>query len=265
MSKDEKFNLGDALKAGDITLIRLNMHSSWIHALRDERSPEYKFTYLHIAVRANQLPSVKYLVEAGFDVNAKADNGSTPLYWALAYFAEDRNTKGPERDTSIFKYLLDNGADTTIKSKLKSGRIYSIEELLESPSYVVNNKMRAKLQQIAAPYIEASRKVQSNTQATVDTSSEESSPNITPDATPNTSRRESKTEEPTVAKSWQGDYTGAGSPPVPSPSFLDQIISALSSSPRPEPSAGYRQLVTNSKAGNSNESAPLIGSSKKTR
>jgi hypothetical protein len=269
MSKDKEFNLREALRAGDITLIRLNMHFSWIDALRNERFQKGK-TYLHLAVMDNQLPSVQYLVEAGFDVNAQADNGSTPLHWALSYFAEDRNTEGPLKDTSIFEYLLEKGADPTIKRSFQSEETYSIEDILEWSGYVKNNKMRAKLQQIAAPYIEASRKAQSNAEAMIDTSSSEgSSLSTTPNITPPTSRRESKTEEPTVGKSWQGDFSGTGSPPVPSPSLWSQITSTFSSNPRPQPlpktSGGYTQLVTTSKAGNSNESAPLIGSSKKTR
>ena len=60
------------------------------------------------AIRTNVLELVKYCVEQGDDVNAKDDEGNTPLHSAASnYFAVE-----------VLKYLIFQGADVTLRRKV---------------------------------------------------------------------------------------------------------------------------------------------------
>ena len=55
------------------------------------------------AIEANNLAEVDRLIEAGADVNARGEGNLTPLLWAF-----------PLKDPSIFKRLLESGADPNV-------------------------------------------------------------------------------------------------------------------------------------------------------
>jgi ankyrin repeat protein len=55
------------------------------------------------AARHGNLEAVKYLVERGADVNAKDNDGKTPLMWAAEYDGE--------KGLNVVEYLIRHGAD----------------------------------------------------------------------------------------------------------------------------------------------------------
>ena len=70
------------------------------------RAQEYEDTPLHAAARDDDLTRVRSLVEAGAAVDARSNNGSTPLMFAAA------NSTTPE----IVQLLLDKGANALLKN-----------------------------------------------------------------------------------------------------------------------------------------------------
>ncbi len=83
----------------------------------DVRRSDTDETPLHcISARARGDSSIRYLVNAGFDVNAQDNNGWTPVMKCCAV----KYSLGSYRDdnqTSDFKSLLQLGADLSIKNK----------------------------------------------------------------------------------------------------------------------------------------------------
>lgn len=87
-------------------------------------------TPLHIAVYANKIKVVEYLIQRGADVNTKAGDGDTPLITAVS---KDRSIK-------IVKLLIDAGADIKAKREKKpvicwaagSGNHEAVELLLKN-------------------------------------------------------------------------------------------------------------------------------------
>ncbi|MEM7711994.1 MAG: ankyrin repeat domain-containing protein [Cyanobacteria bacterium P01_A01_bin.68] len=63
-------------------------------------------TVLHLAAKENNLPLLKRLEEFGLDLNKKNDEGNTALHLAAMSTA----------NTEILKYLIDRGADVTLKT-----------------------------------------------------------------------------------------------------------------------------------------------------
>jgi ankyrin repeat protein len=66
---------------------------------------EWNSTLLHYAVWIGCNKSIKYLVSKGVDINAINDNGESCLMWCAR-----------KLDVDNFKYLLENGGDSTIKT-----------------------------------------------------------------------------------------------------------------------------------------------------
>jgi len=62
-------------------------------------------TLLHQAANINDMPTIKYLLENGADINILNSNRSTPLQYAISSIR-------PKIDT--IKYLIDNGAHVDI-------------------------------------------------------------------------------------------------------------------------------------------------------
>ena len=92
--------------------LRLTLKYGWKPTLKDARF----YCPMHEAVRNLSLEKVKLLVEAGADVNQKND-GDTPI-----------NIAGMLNQFDIVYYLLQNGADPTIKSDHGMTIVYLIED-----------------------------------------------------------------------------------------------------------------------------------------
>lgn len=58
---------------------------------------------MHDAVRHKQIDSIQVLIESGYDINAKDENGMTPLIYAAC-----------RGHVECIKLLLDAGADVSI-------------------------------------------------------------------------------------------------------------------------------------------------------
>ncbi len=87
------------------------------------------WTPLHWAASKNNLDMVKYLVETGkADVNAKTSYGTTPLYWA----AEKNNL-------DMVKYLVENGANVNAKASYGTTPLHkaTLNNNLEMVKYLV--------------------------------------------------------------------------------------------------------------------------------
>jgi ankyrin repeat protein len=78
---------------------------------------------IYVAIQKNDIYSVKYFVEKGFDINLKRKGKYTPLELAIKL-----------KYLSIIKYLLDHGADpySALQFARKNGTAQEIIDLLES-------------------------------------------------------------------------------------------------------------------------------------
>ena len=63
-------------------------------------------TYLHLAIKRNRPQIIELMIKLGFNINAKCNQGFTPLYHAIRYYGSE----------IIVKILLENGADIETKT-----------------------------------------------------------------------------------------------------------------------------------------------------
>ena len=92
------------------------------------RAQKYEYTPLHVAAHDDDLTRVRSLVEAGAAVDARSNNGWTPLMLAAA------NSTTPE----IVQLLLDKGANALLKNEAGERAIdlaKKNEALMGTPAY----------------------------------------------------------------------------------------------------------------------------------
>lgn len=86
-----------ALEADEVDIAMKLVDKTNIHQITKNGE-----TALHLAARAHDLGSIKSLIELGAEVNARDENGATPLFRGA-------------HSVEVVKLLLDNGADISAK------------------------------------------------------------------------------------------------------------------------------------------------------
>ena len=102
MDTDEKEDMRDAITAGDLGKVKALIGNSV------ERRDEHTYlhgSWLHMAANRGQLPVVKWLVEAGADINRQAGAGGGSALEAAA-------RKG---HLEVVRYLLSRGAEMDVR------------------------------------------------------------------------------------------------------------------------------------------------------
>jgi ankyrin repeat protein len=95
-----------AAEAGDLPQLQVLRQQGWTLDYHDPR--KFMWTPLIAAVYANQTNMVAYLLSQRVDVNAGDAHGKTALMWAII---------GTDKDLSVVRMLLDNGAKTDVADK----------------------------------------------------------------------------------------------------------------------------------------------------
>ena len=90
-----------AIAIGDLDIVKI--HGENVDNIATMVHPEERTPILHSAVNIGHLEIVKYLLQAGADVESRNEDGSTPLFGAVMFGHED-----------IVRELIENGADVTV-------------------------------------------------------------------------------------------------------------------------------------------------------
>ncbi|MDR1385877.1 MAG: ankyrin repeat domain-containing protein [Planctomycetaceae bacterium] len=87
-------------------------------------------TPIHYATRYSQIGVLKFLVEKGADVNAESNDGETPIYVAAALSSK----------VDVLKFLVEKGADVNVKSNDGKAPLHwaAIDGNLEAVKVLVN-------------------------------------------------------------------------------------------------------------------------------
>jgi ankyrin repeat protein len=104
--ENEAPTIFEACESGDLDTLRKLIESN--PELVHEQS-ETEDQPLHVACLQKHDLLVKYLIDAGADVNGRGDFAKTPLHYAVF--------EGDEYSTPIVKLLLDAGADPNLRDK----------------------------------------------------------------------------------------------------------------------------------------------------
>ena len=88
------------------------------------------------------LDAIKFLIKKGVDVNQYSEYGCTPLEYVVDSECDGARQAGSTPDLEIIRYLLENGANPTIKNSdnetpMDIAKLYSMQpviDLLESHS-----------------------------------------------------------------------------------------------------------------------------------
>lgn len=103
VDRDGRDPLHYAAMNNDTDTIRARLAAGVPIDLPEQRA---RYTPLHFAVDTGALDAATALLDAGADIEARADRGITPLHLAVSRWRQ-------RPDGALIKLLLDRGADTT--------------------------------------------------------------------------------------------------------------------------------------------------------
>jgi ankyrin repeat protein len=128
-----------AIRTNDLTVLRALVKASGVNLpgvnLKDQRGS----TPLHYAASSGSVESVRVLLAAGADVNARNDFDATPLLWSaiepekvrlLVAKAADVNAKSKMGRTAVWIAAANDGSSATVKFLLDHGAKLDGTELL---------------------------------------------------------------------------------------------------------------------------------------
>ena len=98
---ETEYYIEDHIEAGNMDVVRRLIEND--RSLIQRRDP-FGNSLLHIAVQERQAAIVKFLIEAGCDVNARDEDGQTPLHVEATF---------PSKE--IAEMLIQKGADPRIE------------------------------------------------------------------------------------------------------------------------------------------------------
>lgn len=99
-TKDSNTPLHKAIKSNNVQILKLFLNAIGVNSVDD-----YKFTPLHLAARWGNSNTLKFLLDAKADVNAKNVKGYTPIYMAIK-----------SENVNVLKLLLEAGAEVNVSN-----------------------------------------------------------------------------------------------------------------------------------------------------
>jgi|SRR5579871_5382886 len=117
-----------SMSAEKASMMRILLdHGATLDARTQRDNQSYGgMTALMFAVQIASLEMVLLLVEAGADVNASEEGGTSVLMWATRYLPEATGIDQAERP-AVVAYLLQHGADVNAKSKEEGGNLTALD------------------------------------------------------------------------------------------------------------------------------------------